>query len=123
MNDIIHWTLTSAEVPSCLESSGLHHSDGKRPDGKRPDGITMIPWRNSKLLVWDTTSPDTFAPSYVSRTTSEAGAVAALAEDKKKTKYTCLEPTYTLKFTPIAIETSGVFGNFWPVDTTVFKGP
>ena len=48
------------------------------------------------------------APSYVPKATSEAGAVAALAEDRKKTKYTCLEPTYT--FTPIAIETSGVFG-------------
>ena len=42
------------------------------------------------------------------RATSEAGAVAALAEDRKRTKYTCLEPTYTL--TPIAIETSRVFG-------------
>ena len=34
--------------------------------------------------------------------------MAALAEDRKRTKQTCLEPTYT--FTPIAIETSGVFG-------------
>ena len=63
----------------------------------------MIPWRNGKLLVWDT-----FSPSYVSRATSEAGAVAALAEDRKRTKYTCLEQSYT--FTPIVIETSGVFG-------------
>ena len=77
MNDIIHRTLTSAEVPSRLEPSGLHRSDGKRPDG-----ITMISWRNGKLLVWDATSRDTFAPSYVSRATSEAGAVAALAEDR-----------------------------------------
>ena len=73
----------------------------------------MIPWRNGKLLVWDAT---TFAP-YVSRAASE-GAVAALAEDRKKTKYTCLEPTYT--FTPIAIED---LKGFWPTDTTVFKGP
>ena len=93
MNDIIHRTLTSAKVPSRLEPSGLHCSDGKRTDG-----VTMIPWRNGKLLVWDAT---TFASSYVSRAASE-GAVAALAEDRKKTKYTCLEPTYT--FTPIAVE-------------------
>ena len=39
--------------------------------------------------------------------TSEAGAVAALAEDSKRTKYTCLELSYT--FTLIAIETSGIF--------------
>ena len=83
---IIHRTLTSAKVPSRLKPPGLHRSDGKCPDG-----ITMIPWRNGKLLVCDTTSSDTFAPSYVSRATSEAGAVAALAEDRKRTKYTCLE--------------------------------
>ena len=103
MNNIIHRTLTSAKVSSHLEPSGLHCWDGKPPDG-----ITKIPWRNGKLLVWDATSPDTSAPSYVSRATSETGAVAALAEDRKRTKYTCLEPTCT--FTPIAIETSGVFG-------------
>ena len=68
----------------------------------------MIPRRNGKLLVRDATSPDTIAPTYFSTTTSKAGAVAALAENRKKTKNTCLEPTYT--FTPIAIETSGVFG-------------
>ena len=103
MNDITHRTLPSAKVPSRLKPSGLHHSDGKCPDG-----ITMIPRRNGKLLVRDATSPDTIAPSYVSRATSEAGAVAALVEDRKRTKYTCLEPTYT--FTPIPIETSGGFG-------------
>ena len=58
--------------------------------------------------MWDATSPDTFAPSYTLRATSEAGAVAALAEDRKKAKYICLEPTYS--FTPIAVESSGVFG-------------
>ena len=67
-----------------------------------------LPLRNGKLLVWDATSPDTFPPSYVSRASSKAVAVAALTEDRKRTKYTCLEPSYT--FTPIAIETSGIFG-------------
>jgi len=47
---------------------------------------TMIPWWNGKLLVWDTTSPDTIASSiYVWRVTSKAGAVTALAEDMKRT--------------------------------------
>ena len=40
--------------------------------------------------------------------TSEAGAVAALAEVRKKAKYTSLISTHI--FTPVAIETSGVFG-------------
>ena len=84
LNDILHRALTSAHVPSRLEPSGLCCSDGKRPDG-----ITVVPWNNGKLLVWDATCPDTFAPSYISSATSEAGAVAALAEERKKNIITC----------------------------------
>ena len=98
MNDFIHRTLTSAKVPSRLKPSGLHHSDGKCPDE-----ITMIPWVNGKLLVWGigAISPDIFVPLYISR---------ALAEDRKRTKYSCLEPSYT--FTTIAIEILGNFSKF-----------
>ena len=103
MNDIIHRTLAAAKVPSRLEPSGLY-----RTDGKRPDGITVVPWKSGKLLVWDATCPDTFAPSYSSIATREAAAVAAMAEERKAVKYVSLSSTYT--FTPVAIETSGVFG-------------
>ena len=102
LNDIIHRALASAKVPSRLEPSGLY-----RVDGKRPDGITVVPWSCGKLLVWDATCPDTFAPSYLPSAASEAGAVAASAEERKKTKYASLNPAHT--FTPVAIETSGVF--------------
>ena len=77
-------------------------------DEKLPDGVTVVPWRSGKHLVWDATSPDTFAPSYLLSATSEAGAVAAAAESKRKTKYSCLGPAYS--FTPFAIETSGACG-------------
>ena len=103
MNNIIHRTLVSANVPSRLEPSGL-----ERVDGKRPDGVTVVPWRRGKHLVWDATSPDTFAPSYLQSVTSAAGAVAALAENRKIAKYGYLDSTYT--FTPIAIELSGACG-------------
>jgi len=73
LNDIIHRALASAKVPSRLEPSGLY-----RVDGKRPDGITVVPWSCGKLLVWDATCPDTFAPSYLSNAASEAGAVEQL---------------------------------------------
>ena len=103
MNDIVHRSLTTAKIPSRFEPSGL-----QRSDGKRPDGVTMVPWKSGRLLVWDATSPDTFAPSYISGATNAAGAVAAMAEDRKKTKYICLEPKYS--FTPVAIESSGAVG-------------
>ena len=58
INDIIHRALSSAQVPSRLEPSGL-----ARSDGKRPDGVTMVPWRYGKPLIWDATCPDTLAQS------------------------------------------------------------
>ena len=103
LNDIVHRALTSAHIPSRLEPSGIFHSDGKRPDG-----ITMVPWESGKLLVWDATCPDTFAPSYTAWATSEPGAVAALAEEKKRDKYAHLDPSHS--FTPVAVETSGAIG-------------
>ena len=57
LNDILHRALSSANIPSRLEPTGLD-----RADGKRPDGITMIPWSNGRLLVWDATCVDIFAP-------------------------------------------------------------
>ena len=104
LNDIIHRALTSAHIPSRLEPSGIFRSDGKRPDG-----ITVVPWKSGKLLVWDATCPDTYAPSYASSATSEAGAVAAMAEERKISKYSNLNAAHS--FTPVAVETSGVIGS------------
>ena len=103
LNDIIHKALTAAHVPSRLEPTGVFRSDGKRPDG-----ITVVPWKRGKLLVWDATCPDTFAPSYLPQATSGAGAVAAAAEERKKEKYAHLDQCHS--FVPVAIETAGVFG-------------
>ena len=103
INDIIHRALVAAHVPSRLEPSGLYRSDGKRPDG-----ITMLPWKCGQLLVWDATCPDTFAPSYSTIAAQQVGAVAQQAEDKKTQKYKHLSSH--LFFTPVAIETSGVYG-------------
>ena len=58
--------------------------------------------------MWDATCPDTFAPSYQADATREAGAVAAAAEERKKTKYANLSPSHL--FMPVAIETTGVLG-------------
>ena len=56
---IIHRSLSAAKIPSRLEPAGL-----SRTDGKRQDGVSLIPWQSGKILVWDDTCPDTFAPSH-----------------------------------------------------------
>ena len=99
---IIHCSLGSANVSSCLEPSSLEQADGKCPDG-----VTVVPWRSGKHLVWDATSPDMFAPSYLQSATRAAGAVAALAENRKD-NHGCLDSAYS--FAPIAIESSGACG-------------
>ena len=103
INNIIHRSLATANIPSRLEPSGL-----SRSDGKRPDGVTITPWTRGRILIWDATCIDTFAPSYVEEATREAGSVAAIAESRKKKKYEELSTIH--EFTPVAIETTGVMG-------------
>ena len=103
LNEIIHRALTTSHIPSRLEPTGLDRSDGKRPDG-----ITMVPWKNGNLLVWDATCSDTYAPSHLAQSTLAAGAVASQAEDLKKIKYSYLDGHPGICFTPIAYETSVV---------------
>ena len=87
LNDIIHRALSAAKIPARLEPSGV-----ARSDGKRPDGISMVPWKEGKLLVWDATCRDTLAPSHLSTAK----------------KYSSLGAKYF--FVPVAYESLGVFG-------------
>ena len=74
----------------------------------RHDGSTVMPWRCGRALALDVTCPDTFAPSHLRLATSKAGAVAEQAEVRKGAKYADLQASH--HFVPVAIETSGVFG-------------
>ena len=78
-------------------------------DGKRPDGVTQVPWNRGRCLAWDVTCPDTFAMSHVTASSSEAGSAAAAAETKKIRKYNDI--ISGVDFVPVAIETSGVWGD------------
>ena len=89
LNDVLKRSFSAAGIPSSLEPSGL-----SRSDGKHPDGFTLIPWKQGRPLVWNVTVPDTLAPSYWSIAVSEAGAVAAVSESQKSTKYGCLPHSY-----------------------------
>ena len=56
------------------------------------DGVTMMKNARKVLGVGSYTGVDTFAFSYVSRSTMEAGAIASLAQERK-TKNVCRERT------------------------------
>ncbi len=103
INAIINRSLDAAQITSTLEPTGL-----SRSNGKRPDRVTVAPWKTGRMLVWDATCPDTFATPYIAQATSEARAVAEMAERKKRSKYQSLSRTH--HFVPVAIETSGAFG-------------
>ena len=105
VNSIVQMSLASAKIPSMLEPSGLFRSDGKRPDR-----ITIAPWKLGHSLIWDFTCPDTYTASYVQHSTGEAGAVASMAEARKKEKYKYIVISRSHQFIPVAIETSGAFG-------------
>ena len=99
---LIHHALTSARVPVRLEPPGL-----LRSDGNVPDGVSVAPRKYGKLLVWDTTCADTFAPSYRNLALHAAGAVAAKVEGLKEEKYTDL--LHSHEFVQVAEETAGAF--------------
>ena len=96
LNDILHHALCAAHVPCRLEQSWI--------SGKRPDGVTVVRWKSGWLLVWDATCPNTYTPSYLASATSRAGTVAAVAEERKKTKYISLRQCHSLF--PVAIKTT-----------------
>ena len=104
LNDVIKRALTTAGIPSNLEPPGLD-----RGDGRRPDGMTVFPFKLGKPLVWDATCSDTFAATNIAHTALQPAHAANAAEASKVQKYQNLTDRYL--FQPIAVETTGVFGN------------
>ena len=104
LNDIVKRALTTAGIPSNLEPPGLD-----RGDGRRPDGMTVFPFKNGKPIVWDATCTDTFAETNILHCAVQPAYAANAAEAKKRNKYQNLTDRYL--FQPIAVETTGVFGD------------
>ena len=69
--------------------------------------MTVVPWSKGKCLTWDVTVLDTFATSYVSDTSSKAGAVADKAFTSKSAKYASLCQSHI--FMSIGVKKSGVW--------------
>ncbi|KAJ4431389.1 hypothetical protein ANN_19986 [Periplaneta americana] len=82
------------------EPIGINHSDGKRPDG-----LTLTPWSKGKSLLWDATCYNTFASSYLPKTSKLAGSAAASAVTIKRNKYLDLLDRYN--FVVFAVESMG----------------
>ena len=97
---IIHWK-PSCDIPTNCNQNRFISLHAVRVHRIDPDYYR-------KHLVWDATSPNIFAPSYLQSATSTAGAVATLAKNRKKDKYGCLDSAYS--FTPIDVESSGACG-------------
>ena len=104
INDLLKRALVQAKIPAITEPSNL-----SRQDGKRPDGLTLTTWKNGKCLKWDTTVADTVCQSYVEQCSKNSGAAAEARETIKISNYTELSETYC--FTPIGIETFGLWGS------------
>ena len=73
--------------------------------------LMVRPWcpRGGKVLVWDATCADSFAPSHTTLATREARAVAANAEQRKHSKYPHLDGTH--HFVPTATKTLGAISD------------
>ena len=97
--------MRAADVQTELEPRHLLNDDRKKADG-----ATLFAWSRGRQLVWDFTSPDTLAPSYLARTSVAAGAAAARAEQLKRSKYSNLANSDDIQFVPIAIESLGPWG-------------
>ncbi|NJL56119.1 hypothetical protein HC928_13765 [bacterium] len=100
LNDLVKRALTSVGVPATKEPVGL-----LRSDGRRPDGMSLIPWCEGKMVVWDVTVATTLAQSYVDDAARGAGVVAEQAATRKRDKYAELARSYL--FLPLAFENLG----------------
>jgi hypothetical protein len=99
INSIINRFLTFIHVNSTLEPNRL-----SRDDRKRPDGMTLVPWIKGQPLVCDVI--DTFADSYVLKTSEVSGFAAEMARKRKHNKNGSIISSNYL-FKGLAFETLG----------------
>jgi hypothetical protein len=96
INDIICRAFASVHVPAVLEPSALGCivTMGRE---------TLSPLSKGKCLLWDVTSGDTLAKSYITSTSRSAGAAALNSKTRKHKKYEGVSNMYN--FVSFAVET------------------
>ena len=90
--------MTSANIPSRLEPTGMTRDDG--------NGQTELPLYHGK--VWDITCRHPLSTYYIDTATRRSAAVAERTECEKRAKYSSLGARYL--FQPVAVETAGAMG-------------
>ena len=93
----LHWT-TSSITPYPLPTSllAMNPLASIAQMGSIPYGISLVPWKQGKVLVWDATWPDTFAPSHLPSAAMSSGAVAQQAKWAKRAKYAHLDASHSI---------------------------
>ena len=91
VNDIIKGALSSAHIPSIPEPNGV-----SRSNGKCPGGMTVYPWKNGRIMVWDFSCSDTIASSYIQIFSAFSGKVTESPKTAKLTKYCNLSADYEI---------------------------
>ena len=61
LNHLFKQNLASVRVPSVLERAHFY-----RTNNKRPDDMILVPWKQSKQLLWDVTVVDALTLSRLS---------------------------------------------------------
>ena len=79
-----------------------------REDGKRPDGATVMPWKGGRVLVWDATCPNTFAPSQPAPGHQRSRCCCRPGGTEENGEVHRLAAIH--HFVSVAIESTGVFG-------------
>lgn len=82
---MISRSLSSVHIPSKLEPPGL-----SRYDGEKTDGVTLTPWFKGQPLIWDATCFETFADSYLYKTSYKARQLAYFTAMNKYKYYSNL---------------------------------
>lgn len=105
LNRILHQSLSSINISSKLEPTGLFRDDGR----KRPDGITYTAWEKGRSLVWDATCADSLAPSNMAGRSKRPGMASEKAVLRKHRKYSKIKQNH--HFVAFAVESLGPWSN------------
>ncbi|KAK3865192.1 hypothetical protein Pcinc_029180 [Petrolisthes cinctipes] len=79
LNDVVYRGLAAAEITAILEPRGVD-----RGDSRRPDGLSIYPFRDGGMLLWDATCTNTFTATHLLDCSVSPGTTAGATEARKQ---------------------------------------